>query len=1119
VTLGAGLCPALSDRAAAAVVDYDIVYVRQPRYGDTTNTIWPEVRRPMNMEPGADLMLLHPNGTEEVLVRGGVGAVTDPFVSFDGQWVYYSYFYDVTQTNNRFYLPTLGADIFKIHLPTRRIVQLTFGEFTPNTGAGIWDESNPIDPASNYNRFGFGIFNTGPCPLPGGKIVFTSSRNGFEPTKGATAPTMQLFVMDENGSNVEPIAPMTISSALHPTILRDGRIMFSSHEDQGLRDNRLWGLWVIYPDGRQWGPLASAYRHVNAFHFMTQMPDEDVVFIDYYNLNNNGFGQAHRMPIRPPEGMPTFHSAFPADNPPIQTESTRQFKMPFTPRGLYSITPFTTAQDWAAPEGADGKRVGKVTHPSAAPGGGLLLVWTPGPANDLMRPVNTPYYDAGIYLATDGGEISSPAELLLIKNSPSYNEAWPRAIVPYSDVFGVDEPAQIAWLPNDGTSHPELPQGTPYGLVGTSSFYKRESFPGGGSPTVYDGLDAFNSTGFKQSSNWITQGSDAGKYANSEIWAVRLVALEPNTYRGGGPNAGRQFVNHAWERMRILGEVPLRKFAADGSPILDPEGNPDTSFLAKIPADTPFTFQTLDRNGVVLNAAQTWHQVRPGEVRTDCGGCHAHSQQPLDFERTAAARPDYQVWDLIHQTPLVTRTADGKNGLKVVAAPVVNVEFLRDIRPILDRSCVSCHGGSAPAGNLRLDDHTTYMVDPLGQHAGVQKYSLPGDYVRLAQDQEAQWGYKPVRDDGTWGVYQASRYIRMLQSRRSLLTWKVFGKRMDGWTNADHPTETVPGDSTTLPAGAELNLADLDYVGTCPAAQRVTEEERMTIARWIDLGAPINLGPYGLFLDDLKPTVHVDVPRAGLMTEALTRIRFGLADANSGVDLSTLSVMATFDVGCQTPPKEMASLAVEVDDGVYEIQLPSSVRDATRGWINVSVKDRQGNVTRVARSFWSAAARSSKGSQLRLDVQAESGEGETQELTELKTKKGPKIKPGGTPTRFATATPGAPPTRTRTPTAGPSPTRTRTPTPTRTRTPTAGPTPTRTRTPTAGPTPTRTRTPTPTRTRTPTAGPTPTRTRTPTLRPTATRTPTPRPTATRTPTPRLPGSGPTPIPDLLPCTS
>ena len=36
--------------------------------------------------------------------------------------------------------------------------------------------------------------------------------------------------------------------------------MFSSYEAQGLRDRRLWGLWSIYPDGRNWGPLMSAMK-------------------------------------------------------------------------------------------------------------------------------------------------------------------------------------------------------------------------------------------------------------------------------------------------------------------------------------------------------------------------------------------------------------------------------------------------------------------------------------------------------------------------------------------------------------------------------------------------------------------------------------------------------------------------------------------------------------------------------------------------------------------------------------------------------------------------------------------------------------------------------------------
>src|SRR6266511_967659 len=69
--------------------DYDIVYVRAPRKGDKGRTIWTEIAHPALMDPGADLMLLHPDGKEEKLIAGGEDAsVTDPFVSLDGQWIY-----------------------------------------------------------------------------------------------------------------------------------------------------------------------------------------------------------------------------------------------------------------------------------------------------------------------------------------------------------------------------------------------------------------------------------------------------------------------------------------------------------------------------------------------------------------------------------------------------------------------------------------------------------------------------------------------------------------------------------------------------------------------------------------------------------------------------------------------------------------------------------------------------------------------------------------------------------------------------------------------------------------------------------------------------------------------
>jgi hypothetical protein len=956
-----GLC-LLAGVRAMSPVDYDIVYVRAPRAGDATRVSLPEVKDPILIRPGADLMLLHPDGTEEVLVPAGNGAIVDPVVSFDAQWVYYAKFHDQRPealNEERRYASRAGSDIFKIHLETRRIVQLTSQEWTPNTGAAAWSNSH-LDRGDNGYSLGYGIFNLGPCPLPGGKVMFTSSRNGFLPNKELTFPNLQLFVMDDDGGNVEQVGHLNLGSALHPTVLKDGRVMFSSYEAQGARDGRIWALWSIWPDGRHWEPLMSGFADAAAFHFQTQLSNGDITVVDYYFQNNNGFGTLLAFPASSPD--PRFGNPTPshASNPAIRRGlwyfqpghplhlKPRHKQYPFSPRGLYALTGFTHGEDDSSSRSLDGTWAGKITHPSGAPENDVLVVWTPGPANDLDRPTNRPMYDAGLYLIRKGTAIDDVRQLVLLRNSPKYNEIQPRAVVPYRRVYNVDEPESLPWLPNDGSASPLLPAGTPFGLVGTSTFYKRDTKPGLG-PSRFDGLDAFNTAQNGASSNWAIQGADAGKYASSDIQAVRILALEPSSHRSYGPATGNGFRSHANERMRILGEIPLRKASASGAVVLDADSNPDTSFLARIPADVPFTFQTLDKDGLALNTAQTWHQVRPGEIRNDCGGCHAHAQVATDFASTAAAKPDYRIADLTRVALPLGKDAAGRTVPIDDTRRAVDVEYYRDIKPVLQRSCVQCHSAAGrQEARLVLDD--TALVD-----------GYENTYHRLANDPAARYGIPPVISLRAWRQTNASRYVRMFQSRRSLLIWKIFGRRLDGWTNADFPTERVPGDPATLPAGAEANDADLDFSGTAcpPPGSRVptlTEHEKMLFARWVDLGAPISspVGAFrgrGWFQDDLRPTLTVSLPRAGRSLEPLTMIRLGAHDYYSGLDERSLSVKADFPVNGRRAGQELGDLFAQRADGVWILQLVPAVAGLERGVVTVSVKDRQGNLAKVVRTF------------------------------------------------------------------------------------------------------------------------------------------------------------------------
>src|SRR5262249_39671524 len=145
------------------------------------------------------------------------------------------------------------------------------------------------------------------------------------------------------------------------------------------------------------------------------------------------------------------------------------------------------------------------------------------------------------------------------------------------------------------------------------------------------------------------------------------------------------------------------------------------------------------------------------------------------------------------------------------------------------------------------------------------------------------------------------RYVTRFQSRRSLLIWKVYGRRTDGYTNDDFPSLKDPNDPRSLHLQGKpiekLNyddaqalrywirdhVIDLDYLGSAmppPEAVKegkvkaLTDEDRRTLVRWIDLGCPIDLDPdyrpddpkarsLGWLGDDQRPTLTLTYPQTG----------------------------------------------------------------------------------------------------------------------------------------------------------------------------------------------------------------------------------------------------------------
>jgi len=116
---------------------------------------------------------------------------------------------------------------------------------------------------------------------------------------------------------------------------------------------------------------------------------------------------------------------------------------------------------------------------------------------------------------------------------------------------------------------------------------------------------------------------------------------------------------HSFENKRILGTVPVEQ---DGS-----------AYFA-VPSDKFVYFQLLDENKMMIQSMRSGTIVQSGEV-TGCIGCH---------EDRRCAPPELRV-----KTPIALRRPPSK--LEGWLGPPRLFNYAREVQPVFDRHCVSCH--------------------------------------------------------------------------------------------------------------------------------------------------------------------------------------------------------------------------------------------------------------------------------------------------------------------------------------------------------------------------------------------------------------------------------------------
>ena len=256
-----------------------------------------------------------------------------------------------------------------------------------------------------------------------------------------------------------------------------------------------------------------------------------------------------------------------------------------------------------------------------------------------------------------------------------------------------------------------------------------------------------------------------------------------------------------WNPVRIIGTVPIE---ADGS----------AQF--QVPVDTPVYFQLLDENQMELRRMRSFISFQPGEQRA-CSGCH---------ESQAITPPARNVLPLaLSREPSIPKPPPWGDRA---------ISFLRDVQPVLDRHCASCHSGLKPAGRLDFSGGLTARYNRAYDtilEAKLVARSNVGDDSKVTPP--LAFGSHKSKLVAVLGDALHQREVKLTaEDRLRLVTWiDSNGPYHDGFINVrpEKPPYDLPGDGDLARQIAAVHSR------RCASCHQASDVSRLD---WIDLRRP-----------------------------------------------------------------------------------------------------------------------------------------------------------------------------------------------------------------------------------------------------------------------------------------
>ena len=102
--------------------------------------------------------------------------------------------------------------------------------------------------------------------------------------------------------------------------------------------------------------------------------------------------------------------------------------------------------------------------------------------------------------------------------------------------------------------------------------------------------------------------------------------------------------------------------------------------------------------------------------------------------------------------------------------------------------------------------------------------------------------------------------------------------------------------------------------------------------------------------DDNRPVLTVTSPKPGA-NERFDKIMIGMLDYYSGIAHESLEIKSSLEIAGRNPGENLAALFKPATQGVWVLKLDPPLEKVDYGTLSVSVRDQQGNLTRIERVF------------------------------------------------------------------------------------------------------------------------------------------------------------------------